>query len=118
MFFRVKSAATFNTSKQLLEETNRAAEKPPLPKKPSFNQNIHERAFRPAMPIRKGQTRCSLARFPDYKEDPPREKVRIKTIETDLPADEIPAFKLTHKYKSRPQTTIACNKRNLKTSFP
>lgn len=52
MFTRVRSAATFSTTRQVMQETTKMTEKPPLPKKSSFNLQIHERAFRPAMPVR------------------------------------------------------------------
>lgn len=76
---------------------------------------IHERAFRPANPAKRGN-HCTIEKFPLYKEDPPREVKRIK-IEEGAP-EAPPGFKMTYNRKSSPTPSVACNIRNLKASFP
>lgn len=89
------------------------AAKPPVPKKqPSFQ---HDAPFRPcAKPPRSGHL-CSISKFPEHVPCPPREKVRKRKLEDE--PDAPPAFKGTHKYKSRPSSSVATNLRNLKASY-
>jgi hypothetical protein len=73
---------------------------------------LHEGAFKPSNPPKRGN-HCTIEKFPNYKEDPPVEKKRIKYAEGEEP-EEVPGFKHTYKRKSSPSPTIACNVRNLK----
>ena len=75
----------------------------------------HERAWRPSMPPRSG-VYCSLAKFPEFMPNPPRELTRKKEVEGEPEAK--PSFKMSHKRKTVPTTSVATNFRNLKASFP
>jgi hypothetical protein len=76
----------------------------------------HERAWRPSMPPRTGQAKQTLESFPEYKENPPKELKRKIPVEGEPEAP--PAFKMTHRNKTRPVNSVVCNMRNLKASFP
>jgi len=75
----------------------------------------HERAWRPSMPPRSG-VYCSLAKFPPFMPNPPKELHRKKTVEGEPEAP--PPFKMTHKRKTVPTASVATNFRNLKASYP
>ena len=71
---------------------------------------LHDRAFRPAMPGKKGN-QSTIAKFPEWKGDRPNElKRKIK----DPAAEDIPSFKMTTKEFTRPTPSVATNFRNLK----
>ncbi len=70
-FQRVRSTTTFNTAKAVYGEDVPLPHRPISVRKPTTVE--HERAFRPAMPIRTGQVKCTLSRFPEYKENPPKQ---------------------------------------------
>merc|ERR1740138_1255872 len=95
------------------------ARKPKTPPKLGTDKNgepIHERAFRPANPAKRGN-HCTIEKFPLYKEDPPREVKRIKYPDGQEP-EAPPGFKMTYNRKSSPTPSVATNIRNLKASFP
>ena len=71
---------------------------------------LHDRAFRPAMPSKKGN-HSTIAKFPQWKGDPPAE---LKRKVVDPEAEDIPLFKHTTKTFSRPTPSVATNFRNLK----
>lgn len=86
------------------------------PKEKEEFQDVHDgKAFKPANPGKKG-VNGTIDKFPLHKPDPPTETKRFKPAE-DAP-DPPPGFKVTYKYRSRPQPSIATNVRNLKASFP
>lgn len=87
----------------------------PVPGLDKEGNSIHERAFRPANPAKRGN-HCTIEKFPLYKEDPPKEVKRIKIAE-DAP-EPPPGFRMTYNRKGSPTPSIACNIRNLKSSFP
>ena len=64
--------------------------------------------------MKKGQT-STIAKFPEFIPDPPKQKKRVKKDDDD---DAPPGFKCTKKYMSRPTPSVATNFRNLKASFP
>lgn len=111
---RVPKIPTFNNTKAIYGEDVPLPHRPPLEKaKPSVT---HDAAFKPPIkPPRSGYA-CTLARFPEYKENPPKAPTRKVKIEGEPEAP--PAFKLTYKYKSRPSSSVATNMRNLKASYP
>jgi len=88
----------------------------PVPGLDKEGNPIHERAFRPANPAKRGN-HCTIEKFPLYKEDPPKEVKRIKYEDGKEP-EVPPGFKMTYNRKSSPTPSVACNIRNLKSSFP
>ncbi len=79
-------------------------------------EDIHNRAFRPANPAKRGN-QCTIEKFPLYKEDPPKEVKRVVYAEGEAPED-VPKFKMTYNRRSSPTPSVATNIRNLKASFP
>jgi len=67
------------------------------------------------MPPRSG-VYCSLAKFPVFMANPPKELTRKKPVEGE--AEAKPSFKMTHRRKTVPTASIATNFRNIKASFP
>jgi len=87
--------------------------RPPVPEK--FYGMKNEMPFKPNVkPPRMGYS-CTIAKFPEYKENPPAEKIRKVKVEGET--DGPPAFRSTYKYKSRPSSSVATNMRNLKASY-
>ncbi len=78
------------------------------------HQPLHDKAFKPSNPPKKGYNK-TLEKFPPYKEDPLKFIERKKPVEG---AEERPNFKPSHNVKSTPMVPIATNYRNLKTEFP
>lgn len=110
---RARSYAHFNTVKEVIGEDIPIPQRPPVPERKYGLQQ--EAPFKPnVQPPRSGYN-CSLATFPEYKPNPPAEKVRKHKVEGE--ADVPPAFRSTYKYKSRPQSSVATNLRNLKASY-
>lgn len=109
---RVKHTETFNKPKEVYGEDVPIPHKQPPAKLPPPIE--HEKPFKPSNPPKRGYNR-TLCKFPDYKENPPKElKRKIKEEDKDDP----PRFKPTHNHKSRPTPSVATNVRNLKSSFP
>jgi hypothetical protein len=95
------------------------ARKPKVEEVPGLDKEgnpIHGRAFRCSNPAKKGN-HCTIEKFPLYKEDPPKEVKRIKYEDGKEP-EVPPGFKMTYNRKGSPTPSIACNIRNLKSSFP
>jgi len=67
------------------------------------------------MPARSGVF-CTLAKFPEFMPNPPKEVTRKKEVEGEPEAK--PSFKMTHKRKTVATASVATNYRNLKASFP
>lgn len=112
---RCRTVGSFNSVRQRLGPPEIPQEFKPKPARPTISCE-HERAFRPAMPIRTGQVRMSLSPFPDYMENPPKELKRKVVVEGE--PDPPPAFRLTHRKKTSPSPSVVCNLRNMKASFP
>jgi len=107
---RVKLTHFFNSSKNVFGEDTpfHARSKSEATK---LNLAEHERAWRPSMPPRSGAF-CTLAKFPEFKPDPPKEVTRKRPVEGEEPR---PSFKLTYRKKTAPCSSIATNTRNVKT---
>lgn len=95
---KVRSMPHFVTIKEAYgEDVPLPHKKPPVVEKPAVT---HDVPFKPcAKPPRQGYN-CTLSKHPEYKPCPPKEFKRKVRMETD--PDEPPAFKMTHKHKSRP----------------
>ena len=110
---RVRSQALFNTNKEVIGEDV------PLPHRPVtkrvYTGVTHDANFRPNIKPPRSGYNCTIAKFPEYKCDPPREKIRKVKVEGD--PENPPPFKSTYKYRSRPCSSVATNMRNLKASF-
>ena len=74
----------------------------------------HDKPFRPSNPGKKGYNK-TLAKFPEYKEDPKKALERKRPVEGE---EDKPKFKPTHIFKTRPSPSVATNMRNMKNSFP
>lgn len=110
---RVGSMKVFNKVKLVYGEDVILLPKPtPVKHVPAVT---HDMPFRPSKPPRSGYA-CTIEPYPEHKANPPKRIVR--KIRLDGDPEPAPAFKFTHKYKSRPMTSIACNLKNLKSSFP
>ena len=110
---RCKVTGYFNSNKNVIGEDV------PLPARVKQVRKVataeHERAFRPSKPPRTGYA-CTLSKFPEHLPNPPKQLTRKQPVEGEPEAP--PAFRMTHKYKSRPSQSVATNFRNLKASFP
>ena len=78
------------------------------------NRAEHDKPFRPSNPPKKGYNK-SIGRFPDYKENPPKELTRVRPVEGYEPP---PRFKMTTNYLSRPTPSVATNMKNMRSAFP
>lgn len=74
----------------------------------------HDKPFRPSNPPKKGYNK-SIARFPNYMENPPKELTRVRPVDGE---EQPPRFKMTTNFLSRPTPSVATNMKNLRTSFP
>jgi hypothetical protein len=75
--------------------------------------DIHEGAsFKPAGP---GKKKHLLGKFPEFMADPPKELKRVKKDEN---AEDIPAFRPSTKFFSRPTPSVVTNYRNIRSAFP
>jgi len=74
----------------------------------------HDAAFKPPLRPSKSGYNCSIAKFPEWKGDPPAIISRKPKVEGEIP----PAFKQTYKYRSRPTSSIVTNRTNLKAAYP
>lgn len=109
---RVPGIPLFNSHKAVLGEDKPMPPKAEPEAKPPAME--HDRPFKPSHPPREGYNK-TLAPFPTYMEEPPKELKRKMKVEG---SDEPPKFKPTHNYKTRPTPSVATNLRNLKASFP
>jgi len=71
---------------------------------------LHDKAFKPSNPSKKGY-KGYLEKFPEYLPNPPTE---LKRKIVDENEEEMKGWKATYRTTTRPQPTIACNVRNLK----
>jgi hypothetical protein len=109
---RVGKIDKFNTDKAVLgEDVPIPPKAAPAAKAPLME---HDRPFRPSNPPKIGINK-TISKFPEYKEDPPKQLKRKVPVEG---ADEPAKFKPTHNVKSRPTPSVQTNLRNLKASFP
>jgi Domain of unknown function (DUF4586) len=74
----------------------------------------HDAAFKPASPSKKGYNK-TIAKFPEYKEDPLKAVTRKKEVE-GAPEEKI--WKPTHNKKTIPMPSVTTMHRNLKSDFP
>ena len=107
---QVKRTHLFNTNRAVIGEDRDYPHRPPRSKSPPLME--HDKPFKPSHPPRVGYNK-TLARFPEYIEDP-KKQVERKMDEEEGP----PKFKPTHNFKSRPCPSVTTNMRNLKASFP
>lgn len=108
---RVGKLDYFNSHKKVLEE-----DVPIPPKKEKAKPTVEDDRppFKPSHPPKTGYNK-SIAKFPQYLPDPPKQLKRKMPVEG---VEEPPKFKMTHNAKSRPTPSVATNLRNLKSSFP
>lgn len=109
---KVRQTSLFNSTKNVIGEDIAIPAKPPRKKTPP--PMTHEKPFKPSNPPKQGQTKMTLAPFPEYKENPFKHVER--KVEEDNPDKK--QFRPAHNYKSRPTPSIQTNMRNLKASFP
>lgn len=110
---RAKGLEFFNSHKGVYMEDPPVQ---PLPAKPKrVYPELHDKAFRDGGPVKKGKS-ATLGSFPKHMACPPNQKKYVKPAD-DAP-EAPPGFKATKKFYSRPTPSIACNMRNLKSSFP
>ena len=101
----------FNSYKKVLEEDVPIQ---PRPVKEKAKEEDDRPPFKPSHPPKAGYNK-SIGKFPQYKEDPPKQ---LKRKVPDDSKEEPPRFRTTHNYKTRPTPSVATNLRNLKSSFP
>lgn len=118
-------AKPFNTVRQIYEENPPIPPKK-VPEKPAPKEGeeeeapLHDKAFKPSNPTKRGALKGTISRFPEYLPNPPRELKRVKEPEgeeAEAPMHE-KGFKMTYKGLTRPTPSIATNTRNLKSQFP
>ena len=73
---------------------------------------LHDKAFRPSNPAKRGAMKGTISKFPEYLPNPPTELKR-KIVSEDDP-EPAPGWKTTKRGVARPTPTVACNVRNLK----
>ena len=109
---QVAYCGTINSVRAILEEN------PPIPPRKATSQAklpsiVHDKPFNPTgLNTSNKRTYDLLGKFPDYVPDPPPVGAKRKEKDPDAP----PAFRLTHRYKSRPTPTVALNVRNLRSA--
>ena len=79
---------------------------------------LHEKAFKPSNPTKRGALKGTISRFPEYLPNPPTALKRVKASEDDPAPLHEKGFKMTYKGLTRPTPSIATNSRNLKSQFP
>ena len=104
----------FNSDKAIYGEDIAIPARKVPEKKPA--SDLHEMAFRPSNPSKKGYNK-TIAKFPEYKEDPLKFVKRVKKTEGE-DMDEKPRFKMTTNNKSRPTPSVVCNMKNLRSAYP
>ena len=87
---------------------------PKAEKKKEVHGYVHDKPFFPANPNQRFSVHKTIAKFPEYKEDPPKEISKRQPDDPDAPKK----FKPTHSGKTVPSPSVAVNIRNLKSSFP
>lgn len=94
--------------------------KPPAEGEEGYEPPLHDKAFKPSNPTKKGAINGTISKFPDYLPNPPVELKRKAVVEgEDAPAPlHEKGFKATYRGLTRPQPSIATNSRNLKSQFP
>lgn len=103
----------FNSDLQVYDQKPEIKAKPaPERKKNQCELGIHDKPFFPARPPKTGYNK-TLEKFPEYKENPLK-FISRQPVNEDAP----PAWKQTHKHKTRPSPSVQTNLRNLKASFP
>ena len=108
---KVKQKHTFATIKEAYGEDRDYPQRPPPPKRQPLM--THDVAFKPANPSKKGYNK-TIAKFPEYKEDPLKQVVRKQKQENEDDRKWRPNdFK-----KTVPSSSISSNYKNLKTEFP
>jgi hypothetical protein len=120
---KAKHTPMFNTYRQVYEENPKIPERKKIEPVVELNAEgepkdpLHDKPFKPSHPNKKGVIKGTLEKFPAYIPDPPVEKKRKVVVEGE--EEEVPpGFKVTYRYKSRPQPSVATNIRNLKASYP
>ena len=113
---RAKHTDTFNKPRQVYEENPPIPRKKTPPKEEPKGDPLHDKAFKPANPGRKG-IQGMISKFPAHVPDPPVEKKRVVYAEGEEP-ESPPGFKATYRFRSSPSPSVATNFRNLKASFP
>ena len=113
----------FNSLRAIYEENpiipaRKVAEKPVKAEGEEEEPPLHDKAFKPSNPSKRGALKGTISRFPEYLPNPPKELKRVKIDEdAEKPLHE-KGFKMTYKGLTRPQPSIATNTRNLKAQFP
>jgi hypothetical protein len=108
---------TFNPIKEVFgTDVPLPKEEEKIPSKEHISPHmpLHDKAFKPSNPPKRGYNK-TLEKFPPYKEDPLKFITRKKPVEGE---EERPNFKPSHNGKTIPVNPIATNYRNLKTEFP
>ena len=108
---KVRQTSLFNSTRKVIGEDIPIPERAPRKKTPP--PMTHDKAFKPSNPPKRGN-HCTIAKFPEYKENP------LKHVERKMPEENADkkSFKPTHNSKSRPSPSVQTNMRNLKASFP
>jgi hypothetical protein len=111
---QTKLIGNFNTDKTVYGEDIEIKPRAPPAKKEV--PNIHDgKPFVPSHPPKKGYNK-SIAKFPEYKEDPLKFVQRAKPKEDG--DEDKPRFKMTTNGGSRPNPSVVCNMKNLRSAYP
>ena len=79
-----------------------------------MDKTDHERPFKPSNPPKKGN-HCTISKFPEYRENPPKETVRVRPVEGQ---EDPPRWRMTTNSYSKPTPSVVTNMKNMKASFP
>lgn len=102
---------TINSTREMMDGPSLAAKRET--KSQSVLPSLHDKQFNPSG-RNTNNKRCHdfIGKFPAHVPDP----VPVPEKKPPKAEDAPPSFKLSHKYKSRPTPTIACNIRNLRSA--
>lgn len=103
---------TFNKPKEVFGHVDMPARRNQTMKKVNSLPAIHDYSFKPCGPGKKNKT---LAKFPLFMPDPPKQLKRKIVPEGQ---EDIPAFRPNTKIFSRPTPSVVTNFRNIRSAFP
>jgi hypothetical protein len=111
---KVSLIGNFNSDKNVYGEDIEIKAK--APKAKPAPPELHDKPFQPSHPPKKGYNK-TIAKFPEYKEDPLKFVTRAKKKE-EGEEEEKPRFKMTTNGGSRPTPSVVCNMKNLRSAYP
>lgn len=107
----MKQKETFATIREAYGEDRNYPQRSAEKKREPLMQ--HDVPFKPSNPPKRGHNK-TIAKFPEYKEDPLKEVTRKQKQE----GEDERKWKPSHNKKTVPTPSVSGNYKNLKTEFP